>query len=360
MHVFCCYYYPTKIVHCENMANESDESHQPPTRSFRIRLRRVNFTFPRCDVEPEGIFNCLMELFRPTLLVVSQHEHDDKGLHLHAVLVRPDQRVVHTSAIRESVGHYPHTEKTRNLKNSIRYATESELQPSLLHGIEDLEEFLRARKKQATGAAVAAMLDAGSSLTAIYEAQPSFFLHNQRKIRELQSFLRAADEEEKEPWLPPEGDDPISVWLAMNMFVDRPERQAQLYVHGATGLGKSWLVKTLSRFARVYYASYESFQSGYDDDLFDLCVFDEFRAQLPITFMNRWVEGYPCPFGGKGWQGLKRKNIPCIVLSNRSPSQAYNKIFLEDRLTFEAFYARFHVVRVEERIDCWPAVADQA
>lgn len=91
----------------------------------------------------------------------------------------------------------------------------------------------------------------------------------------------------------------------------------------------------------------ENFFDAFDDEIHNLVVFDEFKAQHPLTFMNAFLQGGEMCLRRKGSQFIKTKNLPIIILSNYSPREAYSRVA---DVALEAFLSRLLVVELTEPI----------
>lgn len=135
-------------------------------------------------------------------------------------------------------------------------------------------------------------------------------------------------------------------WVNSNVCQPRPFRSPQLYLHGPPRTGKTSFLRLLEERIRIYYfPSDEDFYDDYDDDTYDLILFDEFKAQKTIQVLNRWLDGQTLSVRKKGSQGLKRKNLPFVILSNYAPHDAYPKAALDGRI--DSFIDRLKVVEVK-------------
>lgn len=67
----------------------------------------------------------------------------------------------------------------------------------------------------------------------------------------------------------------------------------------------------------------EDFYDYYNDDDYDMIVLDEFKGQKTIQFLNEWLQGSPMTFRRKGSQGLKRSNLPMVIISNFHLGEIY-------------------------------------
>lgn len=124
-----------------------------------------------------------------------------------------------------------------------------------------------------------------------------------------------------------EANSAIVEWLNRNLGKVRDFRQKQLYIHGPPACGKTTFVRILESCCRIYHAPYDGeWWDTYDDDSYDVIVFDEYRTQYKIQTLNRILDGSPTPMPRRGRAPfLKKKNLPCVFLSNWHPSQNYDK-----------------------------------
>ncbi len=114
-----------------------------------------------------------------------------------------------------------------------------------------------------------------------------------------------------------------------------------------TNLGKTGLVMKLAKFFRIYWVPLDShYLDDYEDSGYDLVVFDEYKGQKSITWMNSFVQGSPFPVNRRYHSTIKEKNIPVIVLSNYSIEQAYDKVHMLNPLRLDTIRSRFQVEQV--------------
>ncbi len=116
-------------------------------------------------------------------------------------------------------------------------------------------------------------------------------------------------------------------------------------------MGKTSLCMDLQKYMRVYWAPIqEKWLNEYEDGCYDLVVFDEFKGQHTISFMNQFVSGGPLaiPIKMQGIQPVKKENVPVIVLSNYPIIEAYGGV---DEARARTLEARFTEVCVETFID---------
>lgn len=287
------------------------------------------------------------EFFKERLdsAVVCEESHRDGTPHLH-MLVRLHSPLDITSSSALDVlvdppqhGNY---QATRSVIATMRYVTK--YGQHLSHNV-DVETFLSSarQKKQAVSVsnAVVQSIFAGSTMTDLMESHPTYLLNHSRNVREFIQLHRTSTMQRRRLELMettvtvrPVGthntswNRAISAWIRMNIRRPRPFKQKQLYIHGPPDMGKTSFVMQLERefeLSVYWMPTLENFYDTYDDGAYDLVVLDEFRAQKRIQELNLWLQGGVMPVRKKGGQGLKRDNVPMIILSNFSPEECYSK-----------------------------------
>lgn len=114
------------------------------------------------------------------------------------------------------------------------------------------------------------------------------------------------------------------------------------YIWGEPGTGKTFGVLNEFGYKNVYRISdYRNPFDGYDGQ--DVILFDEFFSSLPITLMNKCLEGYPfelpCRFVNK-WACYTK----VFVIANVPLGGHYKDIHSENELLWLAFIRRFNKI----------------
>ncbi len=98
---------------------------------------------------------------------------------------------------------------------------------------------------------------------------------------------------------------------------------------------------------RVYVVPLDTHNlDDYEDSEYDLIVFDEYKGQKSITWMNGFVQGSPFPVYRRYNSTIKTKNLPIIVLSNYSIEEAYSKVNMFHPERLDTVRTRFQVEHV--------------
>lgn len=152
----------------------------------------------------------------------------------------------------------------------------------------------------------------------------------------------------------------VALWIHENFgtpMPEKPHKSSQLWLHGPTGKGKSWIASQLTDYFTPYVVKYEKngWDEKWDEDKVDFAIFEEFTGQKSLSWMNTFLEGNPKIEFSLAVRNMppipKTKNVPCIILSNKSPAEVYHNASIEDRLVFNAFISRLKIVELTERID---------
>lgn len=215
--------------------------------------------------------------------------------------------------------------------------------------------FYRYRNKQAPWKKYAPFLQDGTmTWSDVDDENPAFAAQNMRTID--QYIQRSASKRESaaelltlEPVEVRQGssfeEKEVVGWINDNIvgFPKREHKRKQLFLWGASNLGKSyWATELLPKFARVYHGR-NQWWPDYSDDRYDVIVFNEFSGMIPLTTLNLLAEGSQVHIEAKNSSSWKRKNLPMIICSNRPFGEIYiNK----DLQTIEALENRFLVLNL--------------
>lgn len=342
------------------------------SQRFRLHAKRLFLTYSQCPLQPSVVSDHIknfVEAAGKTLdycLICQENHQDGNGLHLHAlVLLKERIHIRNPRCLDISVNgstYHPKIEPVRNLQKSIIYICKEKQDLSNVLGVNVVPSLLlkSAKKKSSTvSAVIASQVMEEQSLMDIVMENPGFALLHLKKIQDFLSWWSAEKEldQPKEEWvgcLPAdplvEQDEKISNWINSNFLTGnpRPPRTKQLWIHGPTSLGKTFLLRNLMRYFRGWGIPNESWDEGFSDK-FDFAFCDEFIGQKTANWLMEFVEGTTMKLNRRGMAPfIKRKNIPVIICSNLSPSSVYSKL---DGTRLEALEDRFLIVNVFSRID---------
>lgn len=255
-------------------------------------------------------------------------------------------------------GKHGDYQSCKNWQKSVMYLTKEGVY--VLHNI-DLECLKHATKKHTTyGWEVCAQsIVQGKSIEDINNTNPGWVLQHGKKLEQYSSLIESWYREKKLPWYGVKVSKSsasveskiIVEWINKNVMKPRKHKQKQLYICGPANMGKTWLWNScLSQCLRIYVVPNDKeWYDQYTDD-YDLIVFDEFSGKT-ITWMNGFVEGSQFPVSKRGSKPyMKKKNIPVMVLSNKTISESFPNVAKENPAQLEAFEIRFEYIQIDEML----------
>lgn len=326
----------------------------------RVDCTNLFLTYPQCDLAKEVLLERIAVLPDYVSCIVchelhteSEEDHE-QGDHLHAFIrFKKRIRLAHTT-LDALTGKHGDYQGVRSPKDVVKYIMKD---GDYISDGFDPVEFVKPVMGRTER--VAALASSGKSFDEIASLEPAFvfmhYRHLQHAIARQHVLTKRAS---KLPWVPVEyeGDQYnckfIAWWLNVNIKQPRTFRQKQLFIYSEAGMGKSHLIRWLSKYLMVYDMAPERFQDEYKDGLYDLIVIDEFAGQMPITALNRWLDGDSFTYPIKGAQGVKCDNLPVIILSNRKPEECYVSDTSSVTATqHAAWVSRFFVLSLDERMD---------
>lgn len=275
----------------------------------------------------------------------------DGGGHLHILLVFTERMSFSQSTWADCiVGKHGDYKIMRSLKGSVRYLLKEDTAPLAWN----LDPQAILCGGSSTFAIVEGLLDSGMTIAGVKRVHPGFVMNHRRKMEEYLQWKERVEAPELPTWKgitlihpcrDPDVCNTVANWC--NDEIKNPDRgfkAPNLWIYGVTDMGKNTFVRFLEERLRVYWVPMmEDFYDLYEDGRYDVAVFDEFRAQKKLTWMNMFSQGSPMCLRIKCSQRMKRQMLPCIVLSNYEPSGAYKKCSWE---ILQTLYSRFQVVSV--------------
>ncbi len=318
-------------------SNEAEEEMPPPPCPFHLNCKNLFLTFPQCSESKEVAMASIISKLDPKWAIVAEESHKDGSPHLHCIVVLKKQRHFRNCKLFDTlVGKHGDYQSARDLVKVVSYVAKMSVYCAYhINVAEFLANAIKHKKQgKSKGSLVAAKVNDGASLRDIDVLFPAYFMMNKRKIEEyaVWSSLKRM-RESKLCWTAPARhtavtfpeEQDILFWVIKNIKTERQFKQEQLWLWGPRGTGKTSLIVWLEKYLTIYYVPYEDYDDDWEDGVYDLAVLDEFRGQRRITWMNRFVQGSCMRIRKKGSQGMKRENIPVIVLSNYCIQDAYSQ-----------------------------------
>ena len=322
------------------------------TKKFRFQSASLFATFPQCTVTKEQAMKNVLDkwLVDTSFVIVAHEQHESGDDHLHVLVKFKAQKDFSSPDFADFItGQHGNYQPARNIKNVITYVTKDD--DFITHGT--VPQI--SGKKESKFDLIATLIQEGVSQRDIRRQYPGLYMMYAGKITTFFSVVKQdVHIESLLPWhcglVPDKYEDPsgyaVANWLNENIKKPREFKKAQLWLHGPANAGKTSLVLMLQKYLRVYTVlNDEDFMDGFDEDNIDLVIFDEFRAQKRITWMNQFIEGSRVSLRVKGSRAFKTINLPVIVLSNYSIEGCYHKA---DHVAVSTIKARFTEVEITD------------
>lgn len=307
---------------------------------FRLQARSYFLTYPQCPLDKNVVLSQLVEKERDhhcEWIIVCKEAHQDGTPHLHALLKYSKVRDVRGADYFDLTGdgdttYHGDYKTTRNVRDSVNYVCK-DMNLATWPATLDVEALAKT-KKQNTHDRIAEMVIAGADVKDVRESAPGFYMMHKAKIVDFHAEMqRELSKRNLLPWQPlslelgmTNTEIAVTRWLNANIHTQRAFKQRQLWLWSAEpSVGKTSLMHTLQEFCAIFYASHERYQNGFDNG-YDLVVFDEYKGQQPVHWMNNFLDGSTMLVGTKGGQVCKTRNVPVVILSNSPPLSVYHNV----------------------------------
>lgn len=328
-------------------------------RKNSYRAEGVNWllTFPQCSLTKQQALEniTLKEDLAVKAVIVGQEAHADGNPHLHIIVCLEEKLRTRKANYWDFValkhGDY---RVIKFPKKAYAYVTKEDKDPLIFGTIPNI--FLESKMSKSD--TVANSIIAGSSVASLVSTHPGFSLMNLTKIIAYKSYVTSVCNTRSykslvSPILYHGTDDStksIIDWLNGNLFEKRLFKQKQVWIYGPPNCLKTSLLIKLEEFFRIYpVPQSEEFFDSYSDDSYDIIVFDEFKAEKTIQFLNRFIQGgLSVCLKIKGGQVWKQSNLPVIFCSNFSVAEVYHKA---NFMSVSALRERLTEIYVENPID---------
>lgn len=335
------------------------KSKETGKRKNGYRAEGMNWllTYPQCSLTKEAVINNLKskENLELVCVIAAREKHADGNYHLHVIVCLKTRLRTRDPTFWDFValkhGDYKVVKKP---KDAYAYVTKEDKDPMIYGTVPGNFSGLKRSKSDEC----AEMILSGCTTAQVVAKMPGFSLMNLVKINSFKSYVSSVYSTKSKPVLTTpityDGEDEatkcITEWLNGNLFGERPFKQEQLWICGPPNCLKTSLLMKLEEYFRLYPVPQgEDFLDTYDDSCYDIIVFDEFKAEKTITFLNRFITGgLPMCCRTKGGQVWKKKNLPVIFCSNYTMAECYHKA---NSVSLAALRARIKEVVVYTPID---------
>jgi len=335
-----------------------------------VRWNAKNFllTFPRNDTSKQTVADRLIHAYGDKLnwYLIAREAHQDGSPHLHVAICfkqRVDVRQHNFFDFLSENGfgtgaNHCNIEVFRSPCGTVEYLQKSDPDP-VTYG--DVPKRSRSRPSSRSEASssegkprkpkithtIHQYFKSGKTLQDIDKEEDlgPFLMTNLAKLRDYQSWQQVMAAKLKGP-----GEavtfhttcirspcQSVVEWLEKNLNQPRRFKQKQLYLYGPPDTGKTTLLEKLRMHYRVFeMPSDDKRFNDWEDGAYDIAVMDEFKGQLPITFLNKFLDGQTMKLAALYSVGIQKKqNIPMIICSNFSVAQAYHNSSAEALLPLQ-------------------------
>lgn len=331
------------------MSSEIPQENPEPAakrpKRFQLKCKNFYLTFPQCSRDKDEVMCSLRTKFGDALewAVVAHEKHKSGDPHLHlAFACREVQNIGRPDYFDFLTGQHGNYQGMKNKKECLRYITKDG--DYVEYGI-NAKAFTEGKSR--VYEEIGKKIMEGATFDDLCQTHLGACLQNKRKIEDFIAY--AAVKRQKSCLLPWNNlstasveAQPIVTWLNATIKKPFPFRTRNLYISGPPMIGKSRLIQELSKRLMIYtIPPEEDFYDEYRDGEYDLAVLDEFMGHKRISWMNQWLDGQVMTLRKKGSQYLKTKNLPTIVISNRSLQENYRNQNEKNPIFLQALRTRF-------------------
>lgn len=345
-----------------------------PDMDTRKDLKNIFLTYPQCPVPPCALLDFLKDLLGDNLdcCCISQELHADGNTHLHAfvqlkekIRLNKDKFSYFFDLNYDDPCYHPNTQAARNVKNVVQYVVKGRFNGAMQDFIEynmSCEALLK--KKAPKSDTIAKLLVSGKSVKEAFDQEPGYVGFNLDKVQKLHAWLK----EVNQPQVPLqqwqlldlaqyELNSPafeIALWLNTNIHARRPARTRHLMIIGPKRMGKSYLVRSLKNFLKVYICPVKGpYYSPWEDGKYGLIHMEELHAGWQCSDLLHFLDGSEILLKVHGSFNRKTDNVPIIITTNQDFRTSYKNI--SDTL-IEALEDRVTVVRITDPLDVFPGL----
>lgn len=336
-------------------------------KRFRMETRTLYLTYPQNTATKEFVASAIERAWGNDVLcyVIGEELHQDGTPHLHVYVEFEETKSIEGYVILDGLtGKHGNYQSARNKYKVIRYCAKDA--KYLEKGI-SVAEFLQARegKKNSVFAYAAKQLQEGKSVTELNREMPGLVLREKRKLEEYAAWVKVqARKLTLKDWVEipivrtmSVADATIATWLNKSIKKERPASALMLWLWSeGTMMGKTTFLSNLREYLTVYDIPAGDFTQGWEDGVYDLAIFDEFKGQLKADFVNMWCGGAIQHLNIKGAHYVKEQRVPTIICSNYPPHQCFKTLAEKNPTKFQTVRRRFLVVELTEQCDLFGGV----
>lgn len=327
---------------------------------FRLQARVLYLTYPQISFQlasttKEDILERIKEKYNNDLnwCVIGEEVHEDGNPHIH-VCISLHKKINYVSChcLDWVVNKHGNYQAAKNILSVIKYCVKDN---NYCEYNINSKEYIK--KRLPTNQKAYSIIHEGGSLEEIDKQIPGYLIIHLRQVEHYMKWverckIRISLTGWKECYTVSNNEKTIAIveWLNLNICKPREYKQRQLYIQSDHNKGKSTLINMLDTVIRVFIIpNDELYYDLWEENTYDLIVFDEFRGQKKISFMNEFMQGSKINMPFKGGQRYKKINLPILICSNEIPKDCYPKV--PDNV-FDAFCSRLYIIEnIEEFIN---------
>lgn len=370
-------------------AEDLDPTRQWPTdkgKPLVCTAKNWFLTFPRCATTKEEAMERLKSKFKETLFAaeIAQEQHKESPppgttveSHLHILVMLTKKLSIRSPKYFDFLcskhGNYQTCNTVYGSRNYLNKEDPSTLKfgDLPLPGKTNFSTKTSATDGKITPSRAKATTIAKSFLSGsltpndLLTEDPGYYMLNKQKVDAFYSVARAhLAKKSLKPWNLLEYRGTCSKtaliieWLRSNIRSVRHLKQRHLYVSGPPNTYKTTMVTLLEEFLSTFdFPTSEEFFDFWHENsnalnpIFDLVKLDEFKGQIQIQVLNRWLEGAKYTLRKKGSQFMKETNPPCLITSNYSLDQCYRKALEKNHEALDSLKTRLDVLELSEPVD---------
>lgn len=290
------------------------------------------------------------------------HDEEDPGVHIHMCFKLNKKHTIRNPDFFDKlVGKHGNIQTCRDYKACQIYCNKEG--NVICHNV-DIEAVIQStRNKKGYGHNVIAnyLMKKPRDIKEVTLKYPEYVLQYYKRVNEFMKLLRTFDSNtidypgiSKERDGLPKSTIEIIDWLECNLPpAIRPMKQKQLWIWGPTSMGKTTLRETLSLYFKPYNVCIEEgkWWSGFEEDA-QIAFFEEFNGYKSITQLKCFLDGstMSIPIKGEQIPLIKKKNLPCIIMSNEHPDDVFSQNLIKHPGSLDPLYERLTIVEAKHFI----------
>lgn len=350
---------PLGQIPIENQVRQEPQMLVPPARPFRLNATKVLLTYPRADFDVTAWYEWLQPKFGSDLdsTLICEEDHapipgdEYIGVHRHAILVFTRKQNIRDARFFDFREFHPNIQGVRNFKRSIDYVKKG-------GNYRIFGNPVTFETNDSDRLKIAKELLRGNTVTTLIKDFPSM-IYNIKTLEYAEMLIKKQLERDKlSEYVPIKitstfpGHAVIQAWLEANIKKKRRFKQKQLYIWSrAPNMHKTSIFRTKENQLRIYWMPEdETFYDLWDDE-YDLIIFDEFKGQKQVTWLDLFLQGSTMTMRKKGSQAVKRSNPPTIIIANCPLHECYRALLEKCPTAIDTLQARLIEVHIEKPLE---------